>query len=43
MSDQWGRLGVAVVVIALISIGFYQFRGRARAVEPSVSDFTLRH
>ena len=33
MADQWVRLGMAIVIIALISIGLYQFSGRAAAVE----------
>ena len=37
MCDQWVRLGMAIVVIALISIGLYQFGGRASAVEPQLS------
>jgi hypothetical protein len=43
MADQWVRLGMAVVIIDLISIGLYQLSGRAGAVEPSISDFSLRH
>jgi hypothetical protein len=42
MADQWVRLGMAVVIIALISVGLYQFGGRASAVEPNVSDFSLK-
>jgi hypothetical protein len=42
LADQWVRLGMAVVVIALISIGLYQFSGRASAVEPTVSAITYR-
>ena len=42
MADQLVRLGMAVVIIALISIGLYQFGGRASAVEPNISDFSLR-
>ena len=32
--DQCVRLGMAIVVIALISIALYTFSGRASAVEP---------
>jgi uncharacterized membrane protein YtjA (UPF0391 family) len=28
-AEQWVRLGMAIVVIALISAGLYQFGGRA--------------
>jgi len=42
MADAWVRLGMAVVVIALVSIGLYQFSGRAGAVEQAVSDFNIR-
>jgi hypothetical protein len=36
MADQWVRLGMAIVIIALISIGLYQFSARASAVEPNI-------
>ncbi len=36
MVDQCVRLGMAIVIIALISAALYQFSGRARAVEPQV-------
>ena len=42
MADQWVRLGMAIVVIALISLGLYQFSGRAGAVEPVVHGFSYR-
>jgi hypothetical protein len=42
MADQWVRLGMAIVIIALISIGLYQFSGRASAVEPTVSGIAYR-
>jgi hypothetical protein len=42
MADQWVRLGMALVVIALVSAGLYQFSGRAGAVEPTVKDFSIR-
>jgi hypothetical protein len=34
MADQWVRLGMAIVIIALISVGLYQFSARAGGVEP---------
>ena len=34
MTDQCVRLGMAIVVIALISLALYQFSGRANAIEP---------
>ncbi|MFN3658542.1 MAG: hypothetical protein ACK4UO_14935 [Pseudolabrys sp.] len=34
MADQWVRLGMAITIIALISLCLYQFSGRASAVEP---------
>ncbi len=37
MADQWVRLGMAIIVIALISIGLYQFSGRAGVVERNVN------
>lgn len=37
MADQWVRLGMAIVIIALISIGLYQFSARAGVVEPIIS------
>jgi hypothetical protein len=33
VTDQCVRLGMAVAVIALISLGLYQFGGRATAIE----------
>ena len=42
MTDQCVRLGMARVIIALVSVGLYQFSGRAAAVEPVVTDFSLR-
>lgn len=41
-TDQWVRLGMAIVIIALISLGLYQFSGRAGAVEPNVSAISFR-
>ncbi len=42
MTDQCVRLGMTVVIIALVSIGLYQFSGHAGAVEPVVTDFSFR-
>jgi len=42
MVDQWVRLGMALVIIALVSIGLYQFSGRAGAVEPNYSGLSFR-
>lgn len=42
MADQWVRLGMAIIVIALISIGLYQFSGRAGAVEPNVNPVSFQ-
>jgi hypothetical protein len=41
MAVQWVRLGMAVTVIALVSISLYQFSGRASAVAPTVRDFSI--
>lgn len=41
--DQCVRLGMALVIIALVSIALYQFGGRAGAVEPNVGGFTYRN
>lgn len=35
MVDQCVRLGMALVIIALISLALYQFGGRASAIEPN--------
>ena len=42
VAEQWVRLGMAIVIIALISIGLYQFSGRASAVEPSFNGIVYR-
>ena len=42
VADQWVRLGMAIVIIALISLGLYQFGGRASAVQPTFSGMTQR-
>jgi hypothetical protein len=41
MADQCVRLGMAVVIIDLVSLALYEFSGRARAVEPVVNDFSV--
>ena len=40
--DQWVRLGMAIIVIALISLGLYRFSGRAGAAEPNISGIAYR-
>lgn len=42
MLEQCVRLGIAIAVIALISIGLYQFSGRAGAGEPSRHSVSLQ-
>jgi hypothetical protein len=42
MMDQWVRLGMAIVVIALISVGLHQFSRHAIAVEPGFPAMTYR-
>lgn len=42
MAEQWVRLGMAITIIALISIGLYQFSARAGAVEPSIVSIPYR-
>lgn len=42
MTDQCVRLGLAIAVIAMISLALYQFSGRASAVEPAVPGFGYR-
>jgi hypothetical protein len=34
MADHWVRLGMALVIIALVSIGMYSFASRANAIGP---------
>jgi hypothetical protein len=42
MAEQWVRLGMALAVIALISMGLYSFGGgRAVAIEPRGADLTF--
>lgn len=43
MTDQCVRLGMALVIIALVSIALYQFSGRAVAVEPNVNLIHFRN
>ena len=42
VADQWVRLGMAIVIIALISLGLYQFGGRANAVQPAFNGLAQR-
>ena len=39
--DQWVRLGMAIIVIALISLALYQFGGHAGAFEPHLGSHLL--
>lgn len=41
MVDQCVRLGMALVIIALISLALYQFGGRASAIEPNVNAISI--
>ena len=34
MAEQWVRLGMALVIIALVSVGMYSFTGHAQGVGP---------
>jgi len=34
MAEHWVRLGMALAIIALISVGMYSFTGHARGVGP---------
>jgi hypothetical protein len=42
MADQSVRLGLVIVIIALVSVFLYQFGGRASAVEPDVASLSYR-
>jgi molybdopterin/thiamine biosynthesis adenylyltransferase len=42
MVDQCVRLGMAIVVIGLISVGLHQFSGHASVVEPGTPVITAR-
>jgi hypothetical protein len=42
VADQWVRLGMAIGIIALISLCLYQFSGRASAVQPTFSGIVHR-
>ena len=43
MADQWVRLGMALAIIALVSIGLYQFNARGTMAELTVIGITGRH
>jgi hypothetical protein len=34
MADDWVRLGMALAVIALVSVGMYSFSGHANGASP---------
>ena len=34
MADDWVRLGMALVIIALVSVGMYSFSGHANGAGP---------
>jgi hypothetical protein len=36
LTGQGVRLGMAIIIIILVSIGLYQFSARAHAVEPAI-------
>jgi hypothetical protein len=40
MADQWVRLGMALTIIALVSISLYQFSARAGMAETAVINFS---
>ena len=42
VAEQWVRLGMAIVMIALISLGLYQLSGRAGAFQPTYSGIVQR-
>ena len=42
VADQWVRLGMAIVIIALISLALHQFGGRAGAVQPTFNGIVQR-
>ncbi len=42
LTDQCMRLGMAIIVIALISLALHQFSSRASAVEPNPSSISYR-
>jgi len=41
-ADQWVRLGMAIVIIALISLGLYQFSGHASTLQPTLGGIVHR-
>jgi hypothetical protein len=42
MIDQWVRLGMAIVIIVLVSAALYQFSGHAGTLEPAFSGIAFR-
>jgi hypothetical protein len=42
MTDQWVRLGMAITIIALISVSLYAVSGRASAVEPILPSIAVQ-
>jgi hypothetical protein len=42
VAEPWVRLGMAIVIIAFISLGLYQFSGRASAVQPALGGIVHR-
>jgi hypothetical protein len=42
MTDQCVRLGMAITLIALISVGLYALSGRASAVEPNLPGIAVQ-
>jgi hypothetical protein len=42
IADQWVRLGMALTIIALVSIGLYRVNVRTGMGEPAVVGFTDR-
>jgi hypothetical protein len=43
MADDWVRLAMALVIIALISVGMYSFSSRASAIGPLYGSASVRH
>lgn len=43
MADQWVRLGMAVALIAFVSVSLYAFGTRAHGVEPGFIGLIYRH
>jgi hypothetical protein len=43
MAEHWVRLGMALIIIALVSLGMYSFTSHARGVGPFTgTSFVLR-